>query len=133
MRAAAILATLTILPAAAAAAGERLTAEEFEAHVTGRTLYYSGGDGEYGAEQYLPDRRVIWTFLDGECSRGSWYEDDGLICFVYEFDAEPQCWSFWREDGRIAARFEDGGAVTELYELRQSDKPLICYGPEVGA
>jgi hypothetical protein len=130
-------AALALLPFLFAATGlwaeERLTASEFEAYVTGRTLYYSSGTGEYGAEQYLPGRRVIWTFLDGECSEGRWYEEDGLICFVYDFDLTPQCWSFWRESGRIAARFENDPALTELYELRQSDKPLLCYGPEVGA
>ncbi|MCX7644730.1 MAG: hypothetical protein N2Z62_05455 [Rhodobacteraceae bacterium] len=131
--AAAVLAAVAAaLAASGAAAAERLTAGEFEAHVTGRTLYYSAGGGEYGAEQYLPGRRVIWTFLDGECSEGRWYEAEGLICFVYDFDPTPQCWSFWREDGRIAARFENDPAMTELYELRQSDQPLPCPGPEVG-
>lgn len=134
MHAALRLAVLCLLAAMPAAAAEdRLSAEEFEAYVTGRTIYYSGGGGEYGAEQYLSGRRVIWTFLDGNCSEGRWYGEDGLICFVYDFDPVPQCWSFWRAPGGIAARFENDPTQTELYELRQSEGPLYCLGPEIGA
>jgi hypothetical protein len=132
MRMTVALALVPLLSAAGAISAERMSGEEFEAYVTGRTLYYSAGAGEYGAEQYLPGRRVIWTFLDGECSQGRWYEQDGLICFVYDFDLTPQCWSFWREGGRISARFENDPALTELYELRQSDQPLACPGPDLG-
>ena len=67
-------------------------------------LSYSSQGRSYGAEQYLPGRRVIWTFLDGECQEGSWYEEAGLICFVYENNFEPQCWSFWERGGGLAAR-----------------------------
>lgn len=128
------LTALCLAVAAGAAAAETpMTAAEFEAYVTGRTVYYaSRGEAAYGAEQYLPDRRVIWTFLDGECAEGFWYEEDGLICFVYELDLVPQCWSFWRLDGGITARFENDPAATALYELSQSDEPLICQGSDLG-
>ncbi len=122
-----------VLAAGVAAAETPMSAAEFEAYVTGRTIYYASlGEAPYGAEQYLADRRVIWTFLDGECAEGLWYEDDGLICFVYELDLVPQCWSFWREGAGISARFENDPAATSLYELRQSDEPLTCQGPDLG-
>jgi hypothetical protein len=121
------------LLAGAAAADAQMSASEFEAYVTGRTIHYAGqGQEAYGAEQYLPNRRVIWTFLDGECVEGLWYEDDGLICFVYEMDLVPQCWSFWRAEGGLTARFENDPAATALYELSQTDEPLTCQGPDLG-
>lgn len=118
----------------AVAAEQRLSAAEFEAYVTGRTLYYStAGQEAYGAEEYRPGRRVIWTFLDGDCVEGFWYErDEGLICFVYEAAIETQCWSFWRGGKGISARFENDPGAMGLFELRQSEKPLTCRGPEVG-
>jgi hypothetical protein len=135
MRRAARLLLLAALLAAAPAATRAeapMTVAEFEAYVTGRTLYYSTGGQDYGAEQYLPGRRVVWTFLDGECAEGFWYEEAGLICFLYELDLAPQCWSFFERAGGLAARFENNPAATELYEVRQSDEPLICQGPELG-
>ncbi len=123
---------LTCLPLAPAAAERPMTADEFEAYVGGKTLYYSSRGNAYGAEQYLPNRRVIWTFLDGECQTGVWYESGGLICFVYEFGGEPQCWSFWERGGGLSARFENDPAATELYEVDQSADPLRCAGPDVG-
>ncbi len=126
------LVSLLVFLAAPAAAQTPMSATEFEAYVLGRTLYYSNQGTAYGAEQYLPNRQVIWTFLDGECAEGIWYEKDDLICFVYAFDIEPQCWSFWEADGSLAARFENDPAETELYEVSKSSEPLRCDGPDVG-
>lgn len=128
------LAAWLALAAGPAGAQTPMTAAEFEAEVTGRTIQYaSSGEAPYGAEQYLPGRRVIWTFLDGTCTEGLWYEQaDGLICFVYEMDLVPQCWSFWSAGGEISARFENDPAATELYELSRSDAPLTCQGPDLG-
>ena len=41
---------------------EPLDGAEFEAFATGKTLSYAVGGIVYGAEQYLPGRRVIWAF-----------------------------------------------------------------------
>ncbi len=129
-----ILATLLFLGMLTTAQAEDtpMSAAEFEAYVTGKTLFYSVQGTPYGAEQYLPGRRVIWTFLEDECQEGTWYEENGLICFVYETDFGPQCWSFWERGGGLAARFENEPSGTELYEVRQSDEPLACRGPKVG-
>jgi hypothetical protein len=85
-------------------------------------------------ERYKPDRRVTWSFLDGRCIEGSWYEDDrGFICFVYEDGIGPQCWQFFRApEGGLLAIFENESTVP-LYEADQSEEPMQCLGPEVGA
>lgn len=128
------LAFASLLVASTAQAQDApLTADEFEAYVTGRTLYYSSQGTAYGAEQYLEGRRVIWSFLDGECQQGFWYEEGEQICFLYESDLAPQCWTFWKDGTGLAARFENDPSATELYEVGQSDKPLVCPGPDVGA
>jgi hypothetical protein len=115
------------------AAEPAMTAAEFEAYVEGKTLYYSGLGGNFGIEQYLSGRRVIWQFLNGECEYGKWYESEaGQICFVYEEDPVPKCWTFRSEDGALAAKFESQPMGAELYEARQTRDPLQCRGPEVG-
>ena len=124
------LALMAAAPPALAA--EPMTGAEFDAYVTGKTLYF-GMDGQaYGVEQYKPDRRVVWSFLDGKCKDGIWYEQSGQICFVYEDSPDPQCWSFFREGSGLRAIFENDPASTVLYEARQSDEPMLCLGPEVG-
>lgn len=118
---------------AAAAEPQPMSADEFERYATGKTLFYATHGQAYGAEQYLAGRKVIWTFLDGECTRGFWYESDGQICFRYEHDPDdPQCWSFYRSSTGLMARFENDPAQTELIEVEQSREPLVCTGPEVG-
>lgn len=110
-----------------------MTAEEFEAYTTGKTLYFASNGRAYGVEEYLENRRVRWSFLDGECRDGVWYEEEGQICFVYEDFPEPQCWTFRRNPGGgLLARFEDDPEGTVLYEADQDDKPMMCLGPEVG-
>lgn len=127
-----LVAALSLLPARYAFAQTPMTAAEFEAYVEGRTLYF-GLDGEaYGAEEYLSDRRVRWSFLDGECKDGFWYPEDEQICFVYEDRPEPQCWTFYRAPDGLRAIFENDPASTVLYEAQDANEPLQCPGPEVG-
>ncbi len=123
---------LGLLLGAPALAAERMSAKEFDDYTRGKTFYYGADGAPYGAEEYLDDRRVRWSFLDGECHDGYWYEREGLICFVYENQSEPQCWSFERRAGGLVARFRNDPEMTELYEVRQSRQPLICIGPDVG-
>ncbi|ARE39336.1 hypothetical protein RGUI_1195 [Rhodovulum sp. P5] len=129
-----LLAPLCLMAALAphARAAEPMSAAEFETYSTGKTLYYATNGFAYGAEQYLSGRRVIWTFLDGECTEGVWYESGGQICFQYRHDPEPQCWSFFRSGGGLTARFENDPDETELIEVDKSGEPLMCSGPQVG-
>lgn len=123
------LSCLTALPALAA---EPMSASDFESYVTGKTLYFGLNGSAYGVEEYLPDRQVRWSFLDGKCKDGHWYEDAGQICFVYEDTPEPQCWSFFREGSGLRAVFENDPDSTVLYEANQDDEPMLCMGPDVG-
>lgn len=109
-----------------------MTAEEFDAYTKGKTFYYGAQGAPYGAEEYLENRRVRWSFLDGECQEGTWYEDGNLICFVYEGKPEPQCWSFQRSANGLVAQFENDPDQTVLYEVEKSHEPLMCLGPEIG-
>ena len=130
----ALVACCLAFPAVLGAAEDvPMTAEAFESYATGKTLYYATGGSNYGAEQYLPGRRVLWAYLGQQCHRGLWYEEDGLICFVYEEKPDPQCWSFFEGATGLRAHFAGDPATAELVEVESSPDPLICAGPDVGA
>ena len=44
------------------AADAPLTADAFDAATVGKTFFYQRGGISYGAEQYLPDHKVVWAF-----------------------------------------------------------------------
>ncbi|MDU8942894.1 hypothetical protein [Ovoidimarina sediminis] len=118
--------------AGGASAEGPLSAEEFEAYTTGKTLTYSALGEDFGIEEYLEDRRVRWSFLDGECQDGAWYPAGEMICFVYDDLPGTQCWTFYRETGGLRALFMNDPEQTELYETRTSDAPMLCLGPKIG-
>jgi len=95
---------LIIAMALPAAAQERLTGDAFDAFTRGQTFYYGYDAEPYGAEEYLEDRRVRWSFLDGQCKEGYWYDTpERLICFVYEDRPDsPQCWAFFQRKRKAA-------------------------------
>lgn len=109
-----------------------MSAEEFDSYTRGKTLFYGAEGRAYGVERYLDNRRVVWSFLDGDCRDGVWYEEAGQICFIYEDRLDPQCWTFYEEPGGLVARFEDDPAETELYEAQDIGEEMLCYGPDVG-
>lgn len=109
-----------------------MSGQEFDDYTRGKTFFFASDGDPYGAEEYLPNRRVRWTFLDGECKDVEWFEQDEMICFIYEDQPVPQCWSFELSAGGLTARFENDPTQTELYEVRQSPEPLMCLGPDVG-
>ncbi|MFP7571209.1 hypothetical protein [Marivita sp. S2033] len=125
----ALIAGCTALPALAA---EPLNGQDFDAYVTGKTLYFGQNGEAYGVEEYLDNQRVRWSFLDGKCKDGIWYEDSGMICFVYEDNPNPQCWSFFKESDGLRAIFENNPDATTLYEAQQNDEPMMCLGPDIG-
>ena len=136
MRPSLILALTAALQAALQAfpalAQTPMTAAEFEAYATGKTLTYARDGVIWGAEQYLKDRRVMWAFTEDECRTGYWYAQDAEICFVYEDRADPQCWLFYRASGGISAHYVGDDAGTPLAEVAQSTGPLSCAGPDLG-
>lgn len=115
-----------------AAAQDIMSAAEFDAYTRGKTLFYGRGGEAYGAEIYHENRRVQWSFLDGDCRDGEWYEEAGLICFVYEDNPDPQCWSFVEGNRGLTARFENEPNTTELYEAQDQGQEMLCLGPKVG-
>ena len=123
---------IAVASASQSLAETAMTAAEFDAYVSGKTLTYSVAGEVYGAEQYLPGRRVVWAFKDDQCADGIWYEDAGLICFAYENMGDPQCWTFYLGGIGLRAEFVGDAAGSELSEVAQSAKPLSCAGPDVG-
>lgn len=126
------IAQLVALPAAALAETP-MTGAEFERYTTGKTLYFGQGGEPYGVERYEEDRQVTWSFLDGRCKQGEWYEAaNGQICFVYEDDPGEHCWQFFEGSSGLVARFGDDPATVPLYEAQEQDDDMLCTGPEVG-
>lgn len=122
-----------LLSCTSAAADPLMTAEEFDAYTRGKTLFYGQSGAPYGAEIYHENRRVQWSFLDGNCKEGRWYEaQDGLICFVYEDNPDPQCWTFQKGPQGLIARFENTPDTSPLYEANDIGEEMLCLGPEVG-
>jgi hypothetical protein len=119
--------------AGAVAAQTPLTGDAFGAHVTGKTVTYRQQDRVFGIEEYLSGRKVRWSVAPGTCQYGSWYPEGGNICFVYEYDPVPHCWTFWLEGGALVARSALGQPGDELHEAARSDTPLACPGPDLGA
>lgn len=111
---------------------EPMTAAEFEAYVTGKTLYYGRSGEAYGAEIYHENRRVTWSFLDGECKDGYWYSEGRNICFIYDDRPEPQCWTFERGARGLIARFENNPESRALYEAEDLGEEMVCLGPRIG-
>lgn len=128
------LALLLLLAATPALAEEPMSGAEFEAYTEGKTLLYAHEGQTYGGEDYLPGRRVRWSFLDGKCLAGTWYDSGELICFSYEDAPDaPVCWRFYAQPGGLRAELDGQDYTQELYETGEADKPLFCLGPEVGA
>ena len=127
-----LAALLVTLAPAVAGAESPMTAEEFEAHVTGRTVTYQQSDRPFGIEEYLEGRKVRWSISPDHCQYGSWYAEGDDICFVYEYDPNPACWTFWMRDGALVALSVDDLPGNELYETALDDRPLPCPGPDVG-
>ena len=110
-----------------------ISPEQFEAHVTGKTLTYQQYTSVFGIEEYLPDRKVRWSTAPNECQYGSWYPQGDAICFVYEYDPTPACWTFWLKDGALrAVPADDDGSGFELVESDATTQGLACPGPDVG-
>ncbi|WP_151720453.1 hypothetical protein [Gemmobacter serpentinus] len=131
MRALTVLAAL-ILPAILATGVQAdeaapLSGDAFDALTRGTVMdhYYEHG-GLYGAEEYLPGRRVIWR--DGEgCMRGHWTETSpGLLCFRYDGTSATWCWNYVpRADGGLDALL-DGEVGENPITLRRGHGPLSC-------
>jgi len=109
-----------------------MTGAEFEKYVTGKTIDYADQGQSFGSEQYLSNRDVLWAGENRSCIKGVWYEKNDLICFIYENDPAPRCWTFHLRNDRLAAVYQNDPENRPLLETGQSTKPLHCLGPEIG-
>lgn len=125
-----VLAVLVTVPAVGADAP--LTGPEFDALSQGKTLFYSSGSEPYGVEEYLPGRKVRWAFVGDQCMEGYWYEEAEFICFVYDRQPIPQCWTFYDTPQGLMARFRGDPEGMPLVAVEESPEPLACAGPDVG-
>ena len=122
MRLAALL-LLAALPARA----EPVTADTFAAHVTGRTLAFTGPDGEiFGIERYGPGRQVTWSAIPGLCQTGTWFALSDEICFTYETDPQPKCWTVTLTERGLHVTSSLTGLT--LFEA-PDEATLTCDGP----
>ena len=125
---------LSLSGAAIAASAETpISPEAFEALTTGKTFSYGTGGTAYGAEEYLPNRRVRWSFLDGDCFEGRWYAEGSQICFIYDGIDDLQCWQFFQDGARLTARFKNNPDATQIFEINREEERLYCKGPDAGA
>ena len=123
---------LCLLLAAPATAQEYMDADAFEEAVTGNSVYYNDGTGQYaGVEAYHPRNRVTWVAPGGICEKGTWYQEGSQICFLYDGNPFPACWGFFREDGRLMAEPTPGGVPWEAF--RVTTDPIPCESPFVGS
>ncbi|WP_246002127.1 hypothetical protein [Pacificibacter maritimus] len=112
-------------------AAEPLTGAQFDAYATGKTLTFAENGKPYGSEQYLPNKRVRWAAGSQTCLEGRWYEEADQICFAYQDNSAPQCWTFYLEDDKLIAEF-DAGESTVVYEAWDSLGSLSCMAPGLG-
>jgi hypothetical protein len=126
-----VIAVLTLvgLPVMAA---DILSPEDFETYADGKTLYFSQQGQPYGVEQYLPNRKAIWQYSDGTCTRGIWYAEGSQICFVYEGDGLPQCWHFLKKSDGFSARAVGREPGSDLDVIWRDERPISCKGPDIG-
>lgn len=124
---------LAFLVATPVFAGPPMTAEEFEAFATGKTLDFLADGQVFGREVYLPGRQVRWAFTDAECKLGRWYPEGEQICFLYDGDPEPKCWRIWPEGDGLAASYATDTPDIPPRRVRETTEPLSCPGPDVGA
>ena len=125
-------AALTVFFLGGTASAETMNAAEFDAYPKGKTLFFDQTGKPYGAERYLENRRVQWSFLDGICKYGYWYEEADEICFVYEDKNTPQCWTFEEGPSGLTERFSGDPQKVDLYKAQDTDQDMICLGPDVG-
>ncbi|MWD28725.1 hypothetical protein E0K89_014665 [Aquicoccus sp. SCR17] len=118
---------------AAALAQTPMSAAEFERYTTGKTLYFGQGGTPYGVERYEEDRQVTWSFLDGRCKHGEWYEAaNRQICFVYEDEPGEHCWQFFEGPSGLTARFGDDPRSVPIYQAEEQEDDMLCLGPDTG-
>lgn len=121
-----------LLAAGPALAGPALNAEAFDRLTLGQTMTWADFDTVYGVEQYLPNRRVRWTFSGDSCMEGYWYPQGETICFQYEGSDQPFCWVMVHTATGLTAADTDDGPDAIPVVIAATTEPLACFGPDLG-
>lgn len=123
---------LLLLPSAALAqsdpspADSPLSIEAFERFVEGRTMDTFDQTGRYGVETFLPGRRAIWRDAE-RCLEGTWRPQGDQICFDYQDESLPYCWTYHDRGGWLMA-WLDGDRSTQPIMLYPSKELVTCEG-----
>lgn len=123
---------LTLVLCSPVLADGPLSAEAFDALTQGRTMTWAEFGQVYGVEQYLPGRRVRWTVVGDDCTLGHWYPEGDMICFKYEDDPDPDCWTITEDGAELFARYAGTAQDSDPVVVTETTEPLACFGPEVG-
>lgn len=118
---------LGAMPAMAA-----MSAAEFAARVTGKTIYYTTMGTPSGVEEYLPGQRARWMDRDGTCIEGTWFESAGTICFDYPDYGPVQCWIVDAIGEQLRAYRPGSSPVSGFISYREDDTPLPCPAADLG-
>lgn len=109
------------------------TAQKFEDYVSGKTMFFHLGDGRvHAAETYLNNRKVRWSLVKDECLEGEWWAQDGKICFAYETNPDPQCWSVDVTPSGLTATSDAPVNPLVIFEVVGHVGEQTCLGPKVG-
>ena len=120
------LMALALLAAPALADDPPMPADDFEAFVQGRTFDTYDQSGLYGVETFLPGRRAIWRDAE-ECKEGIWRQAGPLICFDYQGDPEPHCWTY-HSRGDYLMGWLDGDRTNAPIMLYPAEDVVTCEG-----
>lgn len=127
LRLAFALLALVLPPSAALAEGDLpLSAEAFETFVEGRTFDTHAQTGRYGVETFLPGRRAIWRDAE-QCLEGRWRAESDQICFDYQGDPTPYCWTY-HDRGSWLLAWLDGDRSSPPIMLYPAEEVVTCEG-----
>ena len=109
------------------------TAQKFQDYVGGKTMFFHLGDGRiHAAETYLSDQKVRWSLATGACLEGEWWAQGGQICFTYENNPDPQCWTVEVTSSGLTATSDAPENPLVIFEAVGAEGEQLCLGPKVG-
>lgn len=103
-----------------------MSSDAFEAFVQGRIFDTHDMTGRYGVETFLPNRRAIWRDA-AQCLTGSWRAEGEMICFDYEGEPTPFCWTY-HSRGDFLMAWLDGDRTGEPIMLYPAEEVVTCEG-----
>ncbi len=132
MRSVFALLLLLLTASTGIAQDSRLSPDAYETYTRGYTIVFQQDGQIIGAEQYLSDRQVVWTFVDGNCTRGEWYVRNGAICFAYENSSDDPCWYADLVEGGLRVSFAQNPQIQQ-FEKYKSTQPIQCANTYLGS